>query len=68
MFLHTIGRNERNTVISKNFKRSGETVSRYFKSVLCAIGELRVDLIRPPSLETSAKILENPWWYPYFEV
>ena len=41
MFLHTIGHNERNTVISKNFKRSGETASRYFKSVLRAIGELR---------------------------
>ena len=68
MFLHTIGHNERNTVISKNFKRSGETVSRYFKSVLRAIGELRDDLIRPPSLETPAKMLENPWWYPYFEV
>jgi hypothetical protein len=68
MFLYTIVHNERNTVISKYFKRLGETVSRYFKSVLRAIGELRDDLIRPPSLETPAKILENPWWYPYFEV
>jgi hypothetical protein len=68
MFLHTIGHNERNAVVGKNFKRSGETVSRYFKLVLRAIGELRDDLIRPPSLETSVKILGNPRWYPYFEV
>jgi hypothetical protein len=68
MFLHTIGHNNRNAVVGKNFKRSRETVSRYFKLVLCAIGELRDDLIRPPSLETSAKILGSPRWYPYFEV
>jgi hypothetical protein len=68
MFLHTIGHNERNAVVGKKFKRSGETVSRYFKLVLRAIGELRDDLIRPPSLETSVKILGNPRWYPYFEV
>jgi hypothetical protein len=68
MFLYTIGHNERNVVVGKNFKRSGETASHYFKLVLRAIGELRYDLIRPPSLETSVKILRNPRWYPYFEV
>ncbi|CAD6203718.1 unnamed protein product [Miscanthus lutarioriparius] len=48
-------------------KTSRDREGRYFKSVLRAIGELRDDLIRPPSLETPAKMLENPWWYPYFE-
>jgi hypothetical protein len=50
MFLHIIGHNERNALVGKKFKRSGETASRYFKLVLRAIGELRDDLIRPPSL------------------
>lgn len=42
--------------------------TRYFKVVLHVIGELRDDLIRPPSLQTPAKILGNPKWYPHFEV
>jgi len=68
MFLHTVGHNVRNRVIATNFGRSGETVSRYFNKVLHAIGELRDDYIRPPSLDTPAKIEGDPRWYPYFKV
>jgi hypothetical protein len=52
MFLHTIGHNFRNRVVATNFDRSFGTISIYFKRVLHAIGQLRNDYIRPPSLET----------------
>jgi predicted chitinase len=41
MFLHVAGHNQRFRVIHQNFRRSMETVSRYFREVLYAIGELR---------------------------
>jgi hypothetical protein len=62
-----VGHNVRNRVIGLNFDRSGEVVSRYFKRVLHAIGELRDELIRPP-LETPAKIEGNYRWDLYFKV
>ena len=60
MFLNTVGHNVRNRLVATNFGRSGETVSRYFNKVLHATGELRKDYIRPPSIETPAKIEGNP--------
>jgi hypothetical protein len=39
MFLHVVGHNQRFRVIHQNFRRSIETVSRYFREVLYAIGE-----------------------------
>ena len=45
-----------------------ETVSRYFKEVLYAIGELRDDMIKAPTGETPLKIRNSPRWYPYFKV
>jgi len=68
MFLNTVGHNLRNRLVGTNFDRSGETVSRYFNIVLHAIGELRGELIKPPSLDTSSKIAGNPRWDPYFKV
>jgi len=68
MFLNTVGHNLRNRLVGTNFDRSGETVSRYFNIVLHAIGELRGELIKPPSLDTSSKIVGNPRWDPYFKV
>jgi hypothetical protein len=68
MFLHTIGHNLKNRVVGTNFGRSGESVSRYFNKVLHAIEELCNDFIRPPSSATSAKILGNSRWDPYFKV
>ncbi|KAL6842579.1 hypothetical protein ACP4OV_027423 [Aristida adscensionis] len=67
MFLNTVGHNLRNRLVATNFDRSGETVSRYFNKVLHAVGELRKELIRPPSLETPTKIAGNPRWDPYFK-
>ncbi|KAI5021416.1 hypothetical protein ZWY2020_058146 [Hordeum vulgare] len=68
MFLHSVGHTIRNRVICANFGRSGDVVSRYFQRVLHAIGELRDDLIRNPSLETQTKIEGNYRWDPYFKV
>ncbi|WVZ83599.1 hypothetical protein U9M48_030730, partial [Paspalum notatum var. saurae] len=66
MFLHIVGHNQRFRVIHPNWRRSIETVSRHFKEVLYAIGELREDMIRAPSSETPLKIM-NGSWYPYFK-
>jgi hypothetical protein len=68
MFLTTVGHNLRNRMIATNYDRSGETVSRYFNKVLRAIGALRNELSRPPSLETPSKIAGNLRWDPYFKV
>jgi hypothetical protein len=68
MFLHVVGHNQRFRVVHQNFRRSIETVSRYFREVLYAIGELRQEMIRAPSNETSLKIRNSRRWYPYFKV
>jgi predicted chitinase len=68
MFLHVVGHNQRFRVIHQSFVRSIETVSRYFREVLYAIGELRNDMIRPASNETTPKIMGSSRWYPYFKV
>ena len=68
MFLNIVGHNLRNKLVGTNFDRSGETVSRYFNKVLHAIGQLRGELIKPPSLDTPSKIAGNYRWDPYFKV
>jgi hypothetical protein len=68
MFLNTVGHNLRNRLVATNYDRSSETVSRYFNKVLRAVGELRNELIRPPSSSTPTKIAGNPRWDPYFKV
>ena len=68
MFLHVVGHNQRFRVIHQSFVRSIETVSRYFREVLYAIGELRNDMIRPSSNDTAPKIMGSSRWYPYFKV
>jgi hypothetical protein len=57
MFLHVVGHNERFRVIDLTFRRSGETVSRFFQRVLYAVGELRNELIVPPSTNVHPRIL-----------
>jgi hypothetical protein len=68
MFLHVVGHNKRFRVIHQNWRRSVETVSRYFKEVLYAIGELREEMIKPPTNATPLKIRNSHRWYPYFKV
>ena len=68
MFLHVVGHNQRFRVIHNTFRRSRETISRYFKQVLFAVGELRVEMIKIHSDQTPKKIRESHRWYPYFKV
>uniref|UniRef100_A0A0A8Z850 DUF8040 domain-containing protein n=1 Tax=Arundo donax TaxID=35708 RepID=A0A0A8Z850_ARUDO len=68
MFLNTVGHKLRNRLVATNYDRSSETISRYFNKVLRAVGELRGELIRPPSTATPTKIAGNPRWDPYFKV
>jgi hypothetical protein len=68
MFLHVVGHNQRFRVIHMIFRRSIETISRYFKEVLYAVGELRNEMFLPPSTPTPTKIRDSHIWYPYFKV
>ena len=68
MFLHVVGHNQRFRVVDQFWRRSVETVSRYFKEVLYVIGELRAEMIRPPSIETPLTIRNSHRLYPYFKV
>jgi hypothetical protein len=49
MFLHIVGHNHMFRVMHNTFRRSIETISRYFNQVLYAIGQLRQEMIKPPS-------------------
>jgi methionine synthase II (cobalamin-independent) len=40
MFLHVVGHNQRFRVMHNTFRKSIETISRYFNQFLHAIGEL----------------------------
>ncbi|KAL6649400.1 hypothetical protein ACP70R_013624 [Stipagrostis hirtigluma subsp. patula] len=68
MFLHVVGHNQRFRVIKMTFRRSIETISRYFQEVLFAVGELREEMIQPPSSAVPPKILASRRWYPFFKV
>ena len=68
MFLNTIGHNLRNRLVATNFDRSTEIVNRYFNLVLHAVGELRNEYIKPPTLDIQPQIEGNHRWDPYFKV
>ncbi|KAK3152958.1 hypothetical protein QOZ80_2BG0165810 [Eleusine coracana subsp. coracana] len=68
MFLHVVGHNQRFRYIKFSFRRSIETISRYFQEVLFAVGKLRDEMIVPPITTTAPKIQNNHRWYPYFKV
>ncbi|XP_071681866.1 uncharacterized protein [Lolium perenne] len=54
MFLHVVGHNQRFRVIHNTFRRSTETISRYFQQVLYT------------SINTPTKIKNSYMWFPYF--
>jgi hypothetical protein len=68
MFLLVVGHNTRFRALQPIFRRSIEVISRYFKAMLYAVGELRDEMIRPPSTQTHPKIEENSPFNPYFKV
>jgi hypothetical protein len=65
MFLHVVGHNQRFRVVHQSFRRSIEIVSRHFHQVLYAVGELRAELIKPPTSSTHPKILGSHRWNPF---
>nr|XP_020164914.1 protein ALP1-like [Aegilops tauschii subsp. strangulata] len=67
MFLHVVGHNQRFKVVHNTFRRSVETISRYFKQVLYVVGELRGEMIRSLTGRTPTKIRTSTRWYPYFK-
>jgi hypothetical protein len=68
MFLHVVGHNQRFRVMHNTFRRSIETISRYFNQVFYAIGELRQEMIKPQSGETASKIQNSKRWFMYCKV
>jgi hypothetical protein len=68
MFLHVVGHIQRFRVMHQSFRRSIETIHRHFHQVLFAIGELRSEMIKPPSTTTHPKILGSHRWNPYLQV
>jgi len=68
MFLHVVGHNQRFRCIKFSFCRSVETISRYFQEVLYAVGELRAEMIVPPSTSVPSRIQNSRHWNPYFKL
>ena len=68
MFLHVVRHNQRFRVVHQAFRRSIETVYKHFYQVLYAVGELRSEMIKPPTPGIDPKILGNHRWNPYFQV
>ncbi|XP_057458064.1 uncharacterized protein LOC130748834 [Lotus japonicus] len=67
-FLHIIGHNVKNRVVSFFFHRSGETVSRHFHNVLHSIISLQEEFfIQPSGADVSAQILHNDRFYPFLK-
>lgn len=68
MFLLVVGHNHRFRALQPTFRRSIETISRYFREVLYVVGELRHEMITTPSSHTHLKITSNTRFNPYFKV
>ena len=68
MFLRVVGHNQRFRVVHQSFRRSIETVSRVFHRVLYIVGELRSEMIKPPTTAAHPKIMGRQRWYPYMQV
>lgn len=63
MFLHILAHDVKNRVVRRQFARSGETVSRHFKSVLTAVLQLHEVLLKKPEPITN-ECTDNRWkWF-----
>uniref|UniRef100_A0A803L9I9 Nuclease HARBI1 n=2 Tax=Chenopodium quinoa TaxID=63459 RepID=A0A803L9I9_CHEQI len=68
IFIYAIAHNVRNCVLQVVFRRSGETISRYFHRVLEAIISLEDQfLIQPDGTSILSEIMNNNRFYPYFK-
>jgi len=68
MFLHVVEHNQRFRLVDQAFRRSIETVYKYFHQVLYAVGELRSEIIKPPTPSIHPKILGSHRQNPYMQV
>jgi hypothetical protein len=68
MFLHIVSHNQRFRVVHQSFARSIKTVHRNFHQVLYVVGELRNEMIKPPSAAILTKILGSSRWNPYLKI
>ncbi|XP_056841762.1 protein ALP1-like [Raphanus sativus] len=69
MFLETLGHDEVQRQIAKNFQRSQETVNRKFMEVLDAVLLLSKDILKPCHDEfnqTSNRLYSNKRYWPHF--
>ncbi|XLR26840.1 hypothetical protein S83_054740, partial [Arachis hypogaea] len=67
-FLHIVARYVKIRFVSFFYHRSGETISRHFRTILQAIILLREEFLRQPSATViSPAILHNHRFYPYFK-
>jgi hypothetical protein len=57
IFLYVVGHNQRFRVMHQSFRRSIETIHIHFHQVLYAVGELRNEMIKPPSTPHSQRYL-----------
>jgi hypothetical protein len=67
MFLFCFSTNASNRTVQERFQHSGETVSRYFNTVLEAIVSLSPWFIQFPSVETPIQISSNPKFMSYLD-
>ena len=68
IFLHTIGHDVRFRVVGGRFRRSVETVHRYFRHVLRAILQLYKHMIRELDKDTPLEIRNSSRFNSYFKV
>lgn len=68
IFFYIVGQNQSNRACQERFQHSGETINRYFKSVLAAFVHLHDIHIKYIDTDTTPKeIRQNPKFWPYFE-
>lgn len=67
IFLFAVGHGVTNRVLAETFQHSGETISRYFNSVLRAIVNLRHEYIQMPTgnVGIHKKIRDNSLFHPF---
>nr|CAD1830072.1 unnamed protein product [Ananas comosus var. bracteatus] len=67
MFLHTVGHHTKNRIVKIEFIRSGETISRYFSTVLRAICAIKNQFVQQAGPEIHPEIASSPLYFPYFK-
>nr|CAD1838348.1 unnamed protein product [Ananas comosus var. bracteatus] len=67
MFLHTVGHRPKNRIVKIEFIRSGETISRYFSTILRAICAIKNQFVQQAGPDIHPEIALSPLYFPYFK-